>query len=144
MSVDQTTEAVARGVLEEVREDRLVLAIAHTDYRLHLVPTVPAARLQPHLGKRVKGTIHARALRIHPAAGGGRFIEPVWGTPRIVAGKVLSADPGTKEAVIDLTVPFVVRTMEEQVFEGILEPGRLVNFYVETGATFTPVEGMRE
>ena len=139
MSVDQMTEGVAKGVLEDVREDRIVLSIPHTDYQLHLVPTVPAAQLRPKLGKRVKGTIHAKALRIHPAKGGGRFIEPVWGTPRIVAGKVLSADSDRREAVIDLTVPFVVRTMDEQVFDGILEPGRLVNFYVETGCSFTPL-----
>jgi hypothetical protein len=132
-----TAEYLARGVLESLAEDKLVLGIAGTDYRLTLVPAVPAAAITTPISKRIKGTIHANALRIHSAAGGGRFIEPVIGTPRIVAGKVLAIDEPNRQIVVDVTVPMVVTTMENQRFD-IFHVGSLVNFYIQSGATFTP------
>jgi hypothetical protein len=132
-------EAVARGILESASDAKIVLSVPNTDYQIHLVPTVPAAALRDRVGKRVRGVIHGNALRVHPAKGGGRFIEPAWGMPRIVAGKVLSVDEPNRRFVVDLTVPFIVTTMDSQKYEGIIEPGKLVNFYLESGSTFTPI-----
>jgi hypothetical protein len=136
---DVQPEAIVRAVLEAAGDDKVVLAVPNTDYRVHLVPTVPAAALKEQVGKRIKGIIHGNALRVHPSEGGGRFIEPVWGMPRIVAGKVLSVDEANRRFVVDLTVPFVITTLSEQQYAGIIEPGRLVNFYLQSGSTFTPV-----
>ncbi len=92
MSTDVQPEALARGTLESIEDGRLVLAVAHSEYRIHLTLTVPAAEIDVPVGKRIKGVIHASALRMHAARGGGRFIEPVWGAPRIVAGIVKHVD----------------------------------------------------
>jgi hypothetical protein len=138
-TTDVQSESIVRAVLESAGDDKVVLSVPNTDYQIHLVPTVPASALKSKVGKRIKGVIHGNALRVHPAKGGGRFIEPVWGMPRIVAGKVLSADALNKRFVVDLTVPFVVTTLPEQEFAGIIEPGKLVNFYLQSGSTFTPV-----
>lgn len=140
MNAHTDTEAIVKGVLESVAEDKIVLRIPGTDYLLHLVPAVPASAMSSQVGKRIKGVIHAEALRIHatsPDAGGGRFIEPVIGTPRIVAGRITSADKAANQVVVDVAVPFVVTPLPEQDWS-ILEPGRMVNFYVRSGATFTP------
>ncbi len=131
------SQYLVRGVLESLAEDKLVLNIPGTDYRLTLVPAVPASAITTPVGRRIKGTIHANALRIHAAAGGGRFIEPVYGTPRIVAGKVLEIDEANRQLVVDVAVPMTITTLPEQRFD-IFTVGSMVNFYVNSGATFTP------
>lgn len=137
ITTDVQPESSVVAVLQSAGDDKVVLAVPNTEYQLHLVPTVPAAALQASVGKRIRGVIHGNALRVHPAKGGGRFIEPVWGMPRIVAGKVLSVDESNRRFVVDLTVPFVVTTLAEQQFEGVIESGKLVNFYLQSGSTFT-------
>ena len=137
MTIGTEARALARGVLESLTDDELVLAVGHSNYRLHLVPTVPASEIDVPVGKRIRGVIEARALRIHPARGGGRFIEPIWGAPRIVAGKVLQVDQANQRVLVDVSVPMWVTVPEGQDF-GVLEEGQLVNFYVQSGVTFSP------
>ena len=137
MTTDTEPRALARGVLESLADDELVLAIPHSNYRLHLVPTVPASEVDVPLGKRIQGVIEARALRIHPARGGGRFIEPVWGAPRIVAGKVIHVDQPNHRVLVSASVPMWVTAPDGQDL-GVLEEGQLVNFYVRSGMTFSP------
>ncbi len=129
---------LVRGVLESIEDGRLVVGIPHTEYRLHLVPAVPAGELEAELGRRIRGTIEAKALRMHRARGGGRFIEPVWGAPRIVAGSVIAVDDARRRVLVDVSVPMWVEIPPGQDFT-ILRAGELVNFYVESGATFRPV-----
>lgn len=139
MTTQAHADGVARGVLCAIADDHIELAISGTAYRLHLVPTVPTDQLRSHLGKPVRGTIRAQALRIHPARGGGRFIEPVWGAPRILAGAVKTSSQQEGSVLVDVGVPMWVRLREESEIQG-LSDGTLVNFYVESGASFTPEE----
>ncbi len=137
MTTDTQPGALARGVLESLTDDELVLAIPHTAYRLHLVPTLAAGEIDVPVGKRIRGVIEAQALRIHPARGGGRFIEPVWGAPRIVAGEVLQVDQANQRVLVDAGVPMWVTGPDEQDLSLLVE-GQLVNFYVRSGTTFSP------
>lgn len=136
MSVEQA--AIARLRLESVTDVKAVLGIPNSDYQLHLVPNVPASQLQPYVGKRVKGVIEARALRMHPADGGGIFIEPVIGTPRIVQGRAIAVDQAGNRLLMHLGVPVWVTLHAGQTASDVALD-RLLNFYVESGATFTPV-----
>ena len=138
VTTDVQPEALARGTLVSLDEQTLVLAVPHTDYQIHLVPTVPPGEIDVTEGKPVRGVIEAKALRIHPAEGGGKFIEPVWGAPRIVAGKVIAVDEPNRRVLVQASVPMWVTAPEGQDFSVITEGG-LVNFYVESGATFRPV-----
>jgi len=133
--IDQ--RAVVNLRLLEHRDDQLVLAVPNTDYRLHLYPGDAEAAAQLEPGKRVKGVIEGTALRMHPAKGGGRFIEPVWGHPRIVAGSVIDADEANHRVLVDLAVPMWMTAPPEQDFS-IIARGQLINFYVQSGVTFTP------
>jgi hypothetical protein len=130
------TRALTRGVLESLDDDEIVLAVHHTEYKLHLSLT-PAQNISASVGSPIKGTIHARALRMHAAHGGGRFIEPVWGAPRIVAGRVRAVDEPQRRVLVDSGVPIWVEAPKDQDLGGIRE-GALVNFYVESGARFAP------
>lgn len=134
---ETTTRAHARGILRAVSDDEIVIAISGTDYQLHLVPTVPASAITTPIGRAIHGTIEAEALRIHPAEGGGKFIEPIYGAPRIVAGIVKQADSRQRRLLVDVSVPMIVHTPRGQDFD-ILGEGALVNFYVASGTRFTP------
>ncbi len=136
--LDAKPDALARGILESLTDEELVLAVPHTEYKLHLAPTVPAGEFSKYVGKRIRGVIEAVALRIHPARGGGRFIEPVWGAPRIIAGKVCSVDKAKRRVLVDAGVPMWVTATERQDLSELHE-GRLVNFYVKSGTSFRPV-----
>ena len=124
--------AVARGVITMLGDGRIALHPAHTDYQIHL-----ACDASLPDGKRARGTVEAEALRIHAASGGGRFIEPVTGEPRIVSGTVLAIDAGNRRVLIDCAIPMWLNTTDEQDF-GIFAEGGLVNCHVRSGATFTP------
>jgi len=128
------SQAIARGVIESIDGDCLVLRLPHTDYRIRLRATSTSGLAA---GQHVSGRIDAKALRIHVASAGGRFIEPIVGEPRIVAGTVLGVDPEDGRIVVNVAVPFCLETAEGQDFDG-LEAGGLVNCYVQSGATFTP------
>lgn len=138
MTSEVDTQGIARGILRSVSDDKIVLSISGTDYRLHLTPSVPAAQIIAPVGRPIHGVIDAVALRIHPAEGGGKFIEPIYGAPRIVAGVVLHADEINRRVLVDVSVPMWVSTQLGQDYS-ILGEGELVNFYVASGTRFTPV-----
>jgi len=136
---DDETRALTRGVLESLDDNEIVLAVHHTEYKLHLSLT-PAQDITASVGSRIQGTIHARALRMHAARGGGRFIEPMWGAPRIVAGRVRALDGPQRRLLVDTGVPMWVEAPNDQDL-GVIREGELINFYVESGACFQPATG---
>ncbi len=138
VSAQLEARALARGILESISDEQLVLRVPGTAYRLHLIPTVTAAEINTAPGKRIKGTIEARALRAHTAEGGGRFIEPVDGAPRIVAGAVIAVDTEQDRVLIDVAVPMWISLQPPQQAADFAN-GALLNCYVESGATFSPV-----
>ena len=139
MPTDDATRALTRGVLESLDDNEIVLAVHHTEYKLHL-SLPPAQDITASVGSPIRGTIHARALRMHAARGGGRFIEPVWGAPRIVAGRVRAVDGPQRRLLVDTGVPMWVEAPKDQDL-GVIREGELINFYVESGACFQPATG---
>ena len=137
--MESQVESTARGVVESVSDRTLVLSIPGTNYRLHLEADAAGRDLTDLVGRRITGRIEARALRVHKARGGGRFIEPIDGHPRIVQGTVESIDPAQRRVLVDVAVPMWVTLLDNQSPEQ-LAPGDLVNFYVKSGATLTPSE----
>ena len=107
----QADGEIARGVLESAGDDQLVISVPGTDYRLHLVPDGTVAT---PVGKRIRGTIQARALRMHRSDAGGRFIEPIYGAPRIVSGTITAVDADTNRLLVDVSVPMWVEMHELQ------------------------------
>jgi hypothetical protein len=57
--------------------------------------------------------------------------------PRIVQGRVLAIDINANAVLIDLAVPAWV-DMEASQPAGQWQTGDMLNFYVESGMTFTP------
>jgi len=122
-----------RGIVGSWSSDRAEILIPHTDYRLHLRPkeNVPAQAA----GTRVRGVVEGEAIRVHAmTGGGGRFIEPVIGEPRIITGILRDMDPAGNRLVIDAVVPFQLSTLADQDFSG-LRIGGMVTCHVRSGLT---------
>lgn len=123
------------AVVESNSDGTLVLRVPHSKYQLHLDGKAGGHDLMP--GQRLHGVIVGDSLRMHAAHGGGKFIEPVWGPPRIVAGTVIAADAATRTVIVDAVAIFRLRVPAEQKWEALV-PGNLVNFYLKSGARFEP------
>lgn len=130
-----TDSDLVRGTLESANGNEITLSLPGTDYRLRFTQVGPTA---VHPGKRVKGVVRAKALRMHKAEAGGAFIEPMMGQPRIVQGVVRGVDAGANRLLVDVVVPMWVEPFDgQQATE--FAAGDMVNFYVQSGASFTPV-----
>ena len=138
-TTDFDDRALVRAVVASLDDDRITLRLPQTDYQIRLGLDGAASHLGAEVGQRVRGTIAARALRVHAMAGGGRFIEPVSGEPRIIAGTVLAVDRESGRVLIDAVVPMWLSTTENQDFDVFVEGG-LVTCYVGSGAVFTPAK----
>ena len=138
MTVEAQDQGIASGVLESVGDEKIVLKVPGTSYQLHFTPAVPASDIDAPVGKRIKGTVHAQALRMFVAKGGGRFIEPIWGEPPIVAGFVKAVDQPNRRVLVDVSIP-IWMTLEPRQPADMFKVGQLVNCYVQSGTRFRPV-----
>jgi len=135
-TIDKT---LARATLLEridataTRPERIVLGFANSDYRLHLVPE---GEVQGEIGKRVIGTIHARAKRVDECRTGGRYVEPVYGRPRRVQGTVLAIDEGSNVLVVGAGMPIHCELTDPRQKASGFEVGDFVTFDVLEGASF--------
>lgn len=126
---------IARAILAASSPEQLILAIAGTDYQLHLVPTAPVTG---EVGKRTRGVVRAQARRIDVTQTGGRFVEPVYGRPRRIQGTIVAVDPGadTVTVMVHDGLPIVCKTNGQQRAAEFKE-GQFVGFDVAPGSTFT-------
>ncbi len=127
----------ARLIVLDVRDGRVTLGVPRTEYRLDVATT--SALPANAVGRRIVGRLEGRALRLHPASAGGRFIEPADGHPRIVQGSVRAVDVLTRRILIDAVVPMSLRLADDQPLEQFA-PGAMVNCYVESGMRFVPAD----
>lgn len=133
---------LARAVLDEIvpatatRPAYLVLSVHNTDYRLHLLPVggqiLP--QLEAKVGKRVLGRVRAQARRVDICRTGGKFIDPVFGTPRRMQGRVVSNSGGV--LVVNAGVPVTCKLTAPKQKPEQFEVGVMVTFDVLPGATF--------
>ncbi|MHC4809740.1 MAG: hypothetical protein ACYTEV_05175 [Planctomycetota bacterium] len=129
-----------RAVMRGVSPGRIELALPHSDYLMHLGLEVDPARIAVEPGKRIRGEVTATAMRFHQASGGGRFIEPVIGEPRIVAGTVLHVDRAGGRVLIDCAMPIWIRPEEADQDWSVFQERALVTGYLRSGMVFTPAE----
>ena len=122
------------GRIEQKSEERIILSVEGTDYRLHLVPV--GAVGEP--GERVRGVVRVEARRVDVVPAGGRFVEPVYGRPRRVQGRVIGGDVAANELHLKAGAPVVVK-LEAAQQAGAFAVGQLVGFDARAGATFEQV-----
>lgn len=109
------------------------LGFSNTSYQTYLVADGPTG-VTP--GKRVVGVIAARAKRIDRVKTGGRYIEPTWGRPRRVQGRVIGVVDG--RVVVHAGMPIHCAPTDSRQQASDFAHGDFVSFDVLDGATFTP------
>lgn len=109
------------------------LGFSNTSYQVHLRAEGPTG-VAP--GKRVIGRIEARAKRIDRVQTGGKYVEPVYGRPRRVQGRVLGVADG--KVVVDAGMPIHCAPTDSRQQASDFAAGDFVSFDVLDGATFTP------
>ncbi len=128
---------ICRAELLRAAGGCIVIRPVSTEYALTF--DLPAKTACPvAVGSRIEGNIRARAQKMHHAHGGGEFIEPLIGSPRIVQGKIREIDLAGNALLIEAIVPMWVSLTASQA-AAEMELGALMNFYVESGATFQPI-----
>ncbi len=132
MSETATAGPITTGVLAEKTPEKIVLAVPGTDYRLHLAPH---GQVDASLNDRISGTIRASARRVDVILAGGRYIEPVFGRPRRVQGRVIAGDIRQNTLTVLACVPMTVTLMPSQR-AGKFAVGQMVSFDIEPGASF--------
>lgn len=120
----------------EAGDGMIVLAPPGTDYQHHLRVDEP---IKTPVGKTITGHILARARRVDVVEAGGRFVEPVYGRPRRVQGRVLAVDTTANTVVVLCSCPFVCELTADQKARDF-EPGQIVSFDVEPGARLIPLK----
>lgn len=135
MSGTATSGHLAAGRLTEQREGLIVLSVPGSDYRLHLA--VERA-LGAAVGDKLTGTIRVVAKRIDVVPSGGRYVEPVYGRPRRVQGRVVATDAGAGTITVHAGVPVVAKVNDARQNAGQFSVGDLVSFDAEPGARFEP------
>jgi hypothetical protein len=137
--MDSTTNAtdaapLTRGVLLEQGDGYVVLGKPETEYRVRL--ECPGA-LDAPVGSRVMGRIVAQPKRIDTVETGGRFIEPLYGRPRRVQGRVMAVDTNANRIVISTPLPITLQVGPGQHARDFTER-LLVSCDVEPGARWEP------
>ncbi|MCA9286459.1 MAG: hypothetical protein KDA22_14630 [Phycisphaerales bacterium] len=130
-----------RAVLRLVSADEqaTVATVPGTDYALRFAPSPDPSSLVESIGRRVTGRIEGRALRLHRASAGGRFIEPADGHPRIVQGTVAAIDGVANRVLLRAVVPMWL-TVHEGQSATAFKVGDMLNCYVESGMAFVRCE----
>ncbi len=131
---------LARGVYEgeipatETRPAMVNISVPNTSYQIYLVPK---GVVHGETGKRIIGTIRAVARRIDEVKTGGRYVEPVYGRPRRVQGRVVRVEGDA--VVIDAGVAIHCTPTDPRQKAGDFKPGQFVSCDVLEGATFEQV-----
>lgn len=125
----------ARGVLAESAPDRVTIQFPGTDYRLQLAVYQPP---RSPVGKKIQGSIRAQARRVDLVRTGGRYIEPLQGTPRRIQGEVLATDAGDNSLLVGAGIPILCKLTDPRQNVTQFKQGDLIAFEVLPGVSFSP------
>lgn len=131
-----TQEPAVIGTVVEISDEKLILAVPGFDYKLHLVPAGP---INAKVGDRVTGVVRASARRVDIVPAGGRYVEPVFGRPRRVQGRIVGGSVAENTIFVEAGPKVVARLMSDQKAADFAT-GQLASFDVEPGATFTQTD----
>ena len=134
MSASPEFPSAFDSVLKSITSESIVLNPPGNSYEVECVIESPVQGVE--VGDRITGTVHAKALRVHQASGGGAFIEPITGEPRIVAGRVL-VNRENEPVLIRSAIPMLVE-LSDDADRSVCVPGEFVNFHVASGVIFRP------
>lgn len=127
---------VARVYLQQRIADEVVLSIGGTNYQLHLKAAGPVT---PSKQGRVNGVIRLPVWKVDAvSAGGGAYIEPVYGKPRRVQGRIIATDAAANTVTVVVAGCPVVGVLPARWQAATFKPGAAVAMDILEGAAFEP------
>lgn len=142
MTTPPTTPATADIRIATLRvrrtgEGQLELAIPDTHYRMELKPVRPVSAA---VGKRVRGIVRVSVWKVDWVNPGGAFVDPVFGRPRRVQGRVIGRLEQGRGIVVSVAgCPFCAE-LPPRWPAGEIAIGGWVGLEVYDGATFEPID----
>jgi hypothetical protein len=125
----------ARGRIKSANGDVVVFQPSGTNYELHLKAD---AATQAPLDKPIECAIHVTARKVWTVPSGGNFVQPIFGEPRIIQGRVKWLDE--RRLVVQAGANFLVELPASasalDLANGGIEVGSLVNVTAAPGAAF--------
>ncbi len=132
--MSSATEFPTRGKVIAVQPDRVTFTVSNTNYELHLETGGVSYTGEQNVPLNAIIRVVARKLWTVPS--GGNFITPIFGTPRIIQGRVKYASES--ELVVSAGANFVVALPKEKdkfdLTSGDVAVGALVNVVAMPGA----------
>ncbi|HEY7115208.1 MAG TPA: hypothetical protein VH475_01405 [Tepidisphaeraceae bacterium] len=126
----------ARGKILRIEDNLVVFNPAGTTYELHLVnaggemPSPGPATIAAH--------VRCIARKVWTMSSGGNFVTPIYGTPRVVQGRVRYLEE--RLAVVQAGTAVIVNLPEDpaafDLVNGPIVPGGMINCTILPGATF--------
>lgn len=128
-------QSIARVYLLESTPEKVVVQIPSTNYQLHLhCPAEPEVSPQG----RTRGVIRCRVWKVDLVSPGGAFIEPIYGRPRRVQGRVTEHVAGENALVVSVHGCPIVGHLSERWAASEIPIGTLVGLDCYEGASFEP------
>lgn len=126
----------ARGKILRIENNLVVFNPAGTTYEMHLVNA--AGDLPEPSPRAVSCHIRASARKVWTMASGGNFVTPIFGTPRVLQGRVRYLEEGL--AVVHAGVPVILTLPADptafDLVNGPVIPAGLINATLIPGTTF--------
>jgi hypothetical protein len=126
----------ARGKILRIENNLVVFNPAGTTYEMHLVNA--AGDLPAPTPRAISCHIRATARKIWTMASGGNFVTPIFGTPRVLQGRVRYLEDGL--AVVHAGVPVILALPADptafDLVNGPVIPGSMMNATLVPGTTF--------
>src|SRR5687767_4940742 len=117
--------AAAKGKVTATKDGVVLFAPAGTNYELHLV----APNYAGPVGTMTRGIVRATARKVWTVPSGGNFIAPIFGSPRIIQGRVRALDD--KSLLVQAGAPIVVDLPDDpdgiDMANGPIRVGAMVN-----------------
>lgn len=130
------TDFPSRGKVISVTDESIVFTPSNTTYQIEL--QTPRGRYDGPVNELVDGIIRATARKMYTVPSGGGWLEPIFGTPRTVQGRVRHVDP--RYLVLHCGAFFLVRVPESDsaidLVNGPFRIGAMANATLHSGATF--------
>ena len=127
----------ARGRILRIEEGLVVFNPADTTYELHLANAGGGAMPSPS-AHTVSGYVRAVARKVWTMRSGGNMLTPIFGTPRVVQGRVRYLEEGL--AVVQAGCPVLVTIPSDGIhldlISGPIVVAGMINATVMPGATF--------
>lgn len=93
-------------IVNHVAADLVTVSVPGTNYRSTFKYAGPAPL---HVGQTVAGVIHAPARKAEAVSDGGNYVEPLFGRPRRMQGRVMEQHAKTNELLVQVGYPVWVK-----------------------------------